>query len=169
MPFDEEEDQPSLQSQKVGLKNVSSQKSIFDSMPKKPSQEEFNKKIQKIQDNSQLYKNKTADLAVQFFKAMADKTLRQNKNMFQIDMENELLKNMVALAQEINLDSEEPESDGSLSLITILMKTCFNQRDKINRLEYAISLLDKKTNLTTLTDLISKEINKALDAQKKSE
>ena len=167
MPFDEEEQdtEPSAQSQKVGLKNVSSQKSIFADMPKKVSQEDFENKVKKVQEKKSRYKTKTADLAVQFYKTMSDKHLSQNKNAFQKELENELLKNMVRLAQEINSDGEEREGEGSLSWITLLLKTCFNQRDKINELEYSILQLDKKTDPERLIELI----NVTLDGKKNSE
>jgi len=156
MPFDEDDiDQPSTQSQKVGLKNVSSQKSIFDSMPKKPSPEEFSQQVKKIQETASHHKAKAADLAFQFNKAMADKTLPQNRNMFQQEMERDLLTQMIQLAIEINNDPNEKEGMGSLSWITLLLKTCLSQRDKINRLEYAVSQIEKKIL--------------ALDSDKKSE
>lgn len=144
MPFDEEEDVPTIQSQKIGLKQVSSQKSIFDSMPKKPSQEEFTQQVRHIQERASGYKAKTAELALQFNKAIADKTLAVNKNSFQKEMEVEILRNMVKLAQDINSDIQEREGEGSLSWITLLLSTCFKQRDKINNLEYAVSQLEKK-------------------------
>jgi len=155
MPFDEEDSDQPEQSKKVTLKNVSSQKSIFESMPKKQTPEEFEQKVRKVQERTSHYKAKAADLATQFNKAMSDKTLSQNKNMFQQDMEKDLLRQMIELAVEINNDGREQEGMGSLSWITLLLKTCFSQRDKINRLEYAVSQLEKKTA--------------ALDTSKKSE
>lgn len=159
MPFDEEDenDEPSEKSQKIGLKKVSTQKSIFDSMPKKATQEDFELSIKKVQERDSKYKTKMADLAVQFFKALSDKTLFQNKNLFQKELDNELLKNMIGLAQEINADIKEREGEGSLSLITLLLKNSLNQRDKINKLEYEIVQLNKKI------------INLPLDSNKKSE
>lgn len=155
MPFDEEESDQPEQSKKVTLKNVSSQKSIFESMPKKPTPEEFDQKVKRVQERASHYKAKAADLATQFNKSMADKTLPQNKNMFQQELEKDLLQQMVQLAIDINNDPNEKEGMGSLSWITLLLKTCFSQRDKINRLEYAVSQLEKKSA--------------ALDASKKSE
>jgi hypothetical protein len=166
MPFDEEDnDQPSAQSQKVGLKQVSSQKSIFDSIPKKPDQSDLNNQVKRVQEKTSAYKSKMADLAIQFSKTMADKTLSVNKNMFQKELEMELLKEMVKLAQSINDDIKESEGEGSLSLIVLLLKTCFQQRNRINALEYAVLQLEKKTDPAVLNDLILK----ALDSKKKSE
>jgi len=146
MPFDEEDDVPTIQSQKIGLKQVSSQKSIFETLPKKPTQSEFTEQVRQVQERASGYKARTADLASQFNKAVADKTLAINKNNFQKEMEIEVLRNMVKLAQEINSDFNEREGEGSLSWITLLLSTCFKQRDKINNLEYVISQLEKKVD-----------------------
>lgn len=140
MPFDDDEQE---QQPKVGLKK-NNQKSIFDSMQKKPSKEDFDNNVKVLQEKSSQYKERTADLAIKFSKTVADKTLQQNKNLFQTELENDLLRNMVKLAQEINSDDSEREGEGSLSWITLLLKTCFNQRDKINKLEYNLTQLNKK-------------------------
>jgi hypothetical protein len=157
MPFDEEtnQEEPTIQSQKVGLKKVSSQKSIFDKMPKKPSTEEFEKQVKKAVENNSTYKSKASELAFAFNKAMNDKTLRQNKNIFSNDMEKELLTKMVQLAIDINNDEVEGMDMGSMSWITLLLKTCFSQRDRINTLEYSILQLEKKITSENLLKIIS--------------
>jgi hypothetical protein len=169
MPFDEEDnDQPSNQSQKIGLKKVSSQKSIFESMPKKPTPEEFEGQVKKVQEKASHYKAQAADLAISFNKAMLDKTLQPNKNVFQQELEKELLGKMIQLAIDINNDRNEQEGMGSLTWITLLLRTCFSQRDKINRLEYALSQFEKKFE-PMISDIVKKEISKALDGPKKNE
>lgn len=155
MPFDEDEVKPSKQSQKIGIKTVSSQKSVFEGQPKKPSPEEFEQKVQQVHERLSTYKVRASELVLQFNKSMADKTLPQNKNMFQQEVELDLLRNMVKLAQEINNDPSEKEGEGSLSWITILLKTSFNQRDRINKLEYVLTEMQRKLE--------------ALDAAKKNE
>lgn len=170
MPFDEEDnDLPSAHSQKVGLKNVSSQKSIFESMPKKPTQDELDTKVRAVQDRNSSYKNRAATLAVNFHKVMADKTLPQNKNSFQKEIETELLKEMINFASDINNDPNEKEGIGSISMIALLLKNSITQRDKINLLEYHAGQIEKKTDPAILRDLVCKEIAQALDNKKKSE
>lgn len=158
MPFDEKEDQTTY-SQNIGLKKVSTQKSIFDGLPKKPTQEEFDKNINKIQERMFGYKAEAAELALQFSKAMNDKTLKQNKNIFSLEIEQEILSKMVQLAIKINNDPIEQEGMGSLSWITLLLKACFSQRDRINYLEYTLSQFEKKFELI-VSEL--KEINHRL-------
>lgn len=167
MPFDEEDtDQQSVQSQKLGLKKVSTQKSIFDSMPKKPSQEDLDIKVAAAQKRASTNKVKAMELANQFNKAMSDKTLPQNRNMFQKEVEKELLGKMIQLAVDINSDTvEQYDGMGSLGWITLLLRTCFGQRDKINLLEYRVEQLEKNK------DSVSKEIAevvKTLDDSKKN-
>lgn len=170
MPFDEEDnDKISERSKKVGLKNVSSQKSIFDTMAKKPTQNDLDNKVKKMNSQSTKYKMRASELTIQFNKVMADKTLAQNKNIFQQDLEKDLLLQMIQLAIDINNDDAESEGMGSVSWIVLLFKTCFAQRDRVNNLEYSISKLESKISPAILNDFISKEIAKALDSLKKSE
>lgn len=170
MPFDDDSnEQPSLQSQKVGLKNVSTQKSIFENMPKKPTQQDLDVKVKNIQEKASGYQAKAAELSVQFNQLLADKTLPQNKNPFQKELELETLRNMVKLAQEINSSPHERAGEGSLSWIILLLKNCFTQRDKINSLEYQIAQLSAKIDQAHISALITNEIAKALDNKKKDE
>jgi len=145
MPFDEDEVKPSKQSEKIGLKGkVSGQKSVFDGQPKKTSPAEFNEQVKEVTQRETGYKQRASDLAIQFNRAMADKTLTTNKNVFGNDAEQELLLNMVRLAQEVNADSREREGEGSLSWIILLLKTCFTQRDRVNQLEFSLFQNEKK-------------------------
>ena len=155
MPFDEENDaQPSEHAQKVGLKQVSTQKSIFDGKPKKPTQEDLDNKVKHIQEKMSNHKSKAAELALMFNKSMSDKTLRQNKTIFSQEIEKDLLSKMVQLAIDINSDpGERFDGMGSLSWITLLLKTCFLQRDKINSLEYDLSMIDKKIEMAVANQL----------------
>src|SRR6266850_3635363 len=102
MPFDEEE--PKEFKPKFGLKKIEGQKSMFDGKPRKPTQQEFQQKVQSAQDALSGYKKKAADLFVRFNKSMSDKTLIENKNLLHHETERELLQNMIQLAIDINND-----------------------------------------------------------------
>lgn len=134
MPFDEEDNDKAPIVNKKGLKRVSSQKSIFEDMPKKPTQEEFETKVKKSQERALGYKQKAAEYCAQFKKVMSDKTLPQNRNVFITEMETELLSNMIKLAETVNIDPNEKEGMGSLMWIVLLFQICLSQRDKINKL-----------------------------------
>lgn len=164
MPFDEEGEEQ-LIAPKVGLKNVSTQKSIFDSLPKKQTQEDLNKKVNQIQERNSSHKIRAAELSSQFNQLMNDKTLKQNKSVFAREVEREILTKMTQLAIDVNNDQHEQEGMGSLSWIVLLLKTCLNQRDRINQLEFSNTQLEKKLNSGDLL----KEIEIALDKKKNSE
>lgn len=168
MPFDEEEDDSNLPVNKKGLKKVSSQKSIFDSMPKKPSPSDFEGQVKNIQEREASYKARASDLSSKFVRVLSDKTLKQNKNIFAVEMERELLSQMINLGIEINNDPHEQEGMGSMGWITLLLKISLAQRDKLNQLEYHISVLEKKCDPLTISVLIAKELQ-GLDKKKNSE
>lgn len=151
----------------VGVKQQG--QSMFDQVRKKPTQKEFQQQVQQTQETLSGYKKRAAELFVQFQRAMSDKTLPQNRNIFNQESEKELLQNMILLAAEINSDPNERESEGSLTWIVLLLKTCFTQRDKMNELEYQVVQLQKKVDPTAMADFINKEITKALDKKKGSE
>lgn len=158
---------PSEYTPKVGVKAQG--QSMFDAKPKKRSQQEFQQQVQYAQEVQSGYKKRAAELFIQFQKAMSDKTLPQNRNILNVEFEKELLQNMIVLAAEINSDPNERESEGSLTWIVLLLKTCFSQRDKLNELEYQVSVLNKRTDPAALSDFINKEISNALDKKKGSE
>lgn len=153
---------------KVSVK-APGQKSMFDGKPRKPTPQEFQQKVQQTQEKLVGYNRRAADLYLQFQKAMADKTLPQNRNVFAADTEREMLQNLLQLAAEINEDPNEQDSGGSLTLVILLLKTVLAQRDRINELEYATVMLQKKIDSPALTEYINKEISKALDKKKDSE
>lgn len=163
-PFNADPKEP--RESKVKLKQVSSQKSMFDGQPKKPTPQEFQEQVVATQEKSSSYKRRASELASQFTKMMQDKTLPENKNMFAQEAKRELMGNMIQLAKDINNDPSELEGDGSLIWIIVLFNTAFDQRDRLNQLEYAITQINKKLDSTALTDFISKEITKVLDNKK---
>ncbi len=167
--FDADPKDPKDLNNRLGVKPINGQKSMFDGKPRPPTQQDHQQKVQQAYDKMSGYKKRAADLFVQFNNATADKTLPQHRNMFAIDAEREMLQNMVQLAIEINNDPNEQEGMGSLTWITCLFKTCLAQRDRINELEYTLDFMKKKLDSNVLADYINKEITKALDKQKKGE
>jgi hypothetical protein len=165
VPFAEPEDREA----KIGLKKVSGQKSMFDGKPRPPSQQEFQDKIHQVEDRKAGYKQKAADLFLQFVKSISDRTLPQNRNALSRDAETEMLQQMVQLAIDINNDPNEPEGMGSMTWITCLFKVCLAQRDRINELEFRVAEFQKKLNSPEFVEFINKEILKALDKKKDSE
>lgn len=143
MPFDEEDNVEEKRT-KSGVKNVSSQKSIFENKPKKPTFDSFKQTVAQVEENKSVYRKRANELASSLLELMNDKTLAANKNIIQKDVERETLSNLLKLAEEINNDENENEGTGSLFLNTLLFKCILLQRDKINALEYGVSkLIDK--------------------------
>lgn len=173
MPSEKDEQRsmqgPDEYTPKGAVKQQPGQKSMFDGKPRRPTQQEFQQKVQQTQEKLVGYNKRAAELYIQFQRAMSDKTLPQNRNVFSIDTEREMLQNLLQLAAEINEDPNEQESGGSLTLVILLLKTALLQRDRINELEYAVVSLQKKIDSPALTEYINKEISKALDKKKVSE
>lgn len=147
MPFDEEEEENFETPKKSGLKKISSQKSIFENIPKKPSQKDFENRVKSYQNKLSLYQESIADLSKKYINLLQDKTLKQNRNLFSKQIEKETISLMIELAQDINNDPNEPEGMGSLSWITLLLQVCLSQNLKINELEYKISKLEDLNKL----------------------
>lgn len=164
MPFDTAPKDPK---DRLKLNPIKGQPSMFDNQPKKPTQEEFQQQVQVSQEKLSGYKKRAADLFLQFSKVINDKTLPQNRNVFNTETEKEMLQNIMQLGIDVNNDPNEQEGMGSLSLLTFLFKTCLAQRDKINELEYSFQSLTKKLDAHVLTDFISKEVHKVLTLMKK--
>lgn len=150
---------------RTGIKQQTGTKSMFDNVKtRQNTAEQFQQKVQDVQERQSGYKKRAAELFLQFNKTMADKTLARNRNLFNQETEKELLQNMVQLAVEINNDTNEKEGMGSLTWITCLFKTCLAQRDRLNELDYEHSLLKKR--METIPDFIKTEIARAIDKQK---
>ena len=91
---------------------------------------------------------------------MCDKTLRQNRNVFAAEMEDELISNIVEVALNISKDVNEPEGSGTLIWVVLCLKTLLMQRDKINQLEYVVSQLEKKLDPAVFESLINQELDR---------
>ena len=170
MPFDDTEEQEEFSSnKKIGLKQVSSQKSIFDKEKEiKPSKENFEKKVEEVNKKMNDYKAKAAEMALSYKKLILDKTLVQNKNIFSEEIEKETLSKMVNLAIEINNDENEQEGMGTLGWVTLLLKYFLHHRDRLNSLEYQLMTLQK--NNEELKKEISKlKLSSQVDSSKTSE
>lgn len=144
-------------------------KSMFDNQNKKPqTQQEFQQKVQASQEQMAGYKKRAAELFMLFQRSMADKTLAQNRNILNSETEKEMLQHILQLAIDIDNDPQEQEGMGTMTAITLLLKTCLSQRDRINELEYALAVLQKKVDGPALAEFVNKEIAKALDTKKTS-
>ena len=141
MPFesDEEDIKPKMTAGKV-----SSQKSIFENIPKKPTQKEFEATVKQVEETKATHKQKAAGLSLNYRKLIEDRTLLQNKHILAKDIEIETISEMLKLSQEVEDDMDEPAGVGSLMWISLLLKLTLYQRDRLNSLEYGLTQVDKK-------------------------
>lgn len=117
---------------------------FFKKKGNKPSASDFEKAADEKNNKVNSYKDRAAELASSFKKILDDKTLLQNKNVFSLDLEKEIISNLAKLAIDMNTDENEIEGIGSVSIITLLLRASIIQRDKINSLEYKASLLENR-------------------------
>lgn len=159
MPFDDDNDDEPTKP-KTGLKSQG--KSIFDKMPKKPSVQEFEREASESNKRLDSYQEQAKELTIQFKKLMDDKTLQQNKNVFAADIENDIISKMIGLAVQINQDKDEMEGMGSVGWIALLLKHTFLLKDRINYLEYTVSVQDNKlkSHDETIKEILSKLVEK---------
>lgn len=102
-------------------------------------------------------KAKAAALVSKFWQIVGDKTLQANKGPTQLSIENELVRDLVQFAHEMNNDANEDEGCGSVALITLLLKTSLNLRNNYNDLSFKVEQLNQKlNNLSSATEHTSK-------------
>lgn len=140
MPF-EDKDPKDLRAKQSGLK-ISNEKSILNTIPRKPSKEEFEKKAAAVNEQLNSYTDRAAELSIQFKKVLEDKTLLQNKTILSTDLEREVIGKLTQLGIDMNTDENEKEGMGGIGLIALLFRSILIQRDKINSLEYANKQLE---------------------------
>ena len=111
-------------------------------------QEDLRKRLDDAADkvvSQQVDRNlKTLELAKAFIGTCRDKTLSANKGVIAREHERELKNNLVTFAIEINNDpTEQYDGMGSIALINLLIKVAFEQRDRLNELEYQLAQMGK--------------------------
>lgn len=148
MPFDEEEEQPLTPNK--GLKSVSNTKSIFENVPKKPTQRQLEQSARNVEQRILSYKERSYEVLNRYSKIISDKTIPENKTIFISKAQEEVLFEMLRLADEMNADPNEPEGRGSLTWISLLLKQSFDVKDRMNQMEYVISKQEEIINTLKL-------------------
>ena len=97
-----------------------------------------------MQNKSEEYAEKASQLSANFKKILEDRTLLQNKNVFQLDVEKQVLESLIQLSVEMNEDENEKEAIGATGLIALLLRSVLIQRDRINNLEFLLNQLNSK-------------------------
>lgn len=129
-------------------KNNSNLKISNKQKPKeeKQNQASFDKAVIDYNNKAISIKEKISELTLKYKSAILDKTLSVNKSPDSKSSEHDLIKLLTQIASELNNDTSQPESIGSLGLNTLLLQICLIQRDQINELHYNMNKLNKLLN-----------------------
>lgn len=103
--------------------------------------------MEQVRDHAEdnLDKNqKMFQLGLRYLEIMKDQTLPENRGPIEKNIEQEVLGNLVNFAVQINNDDNEPEGNGSMAIINLLLKTALINRDNQNKALFKISLLEKE-------------------------
>jgi hypothetical protein len=142
MPFDDK---------KVTFKKgskLTNQNSSAPVPPKTSSQEALDTAAKVVFDRKQEYKNKIVELSTQFKVILSDQTLPINRTAISKNLEQELKNKLILLANEMNNDINQGESDGSIFLSVLTLSSLLIQRDKINDLAFRLEQLEKQATKT---------------------
>lgn len=91
-------------------------------------------------------------LMIQFHTFLEDKMLPENKSQGQLNAETDFVLRLLMAANE--LDVVNPP-EGTMGLITLMIREGFVMRDNNNKLDYKLKLLQQEINKlkTQLTDI----------------
>jgi hypothetical protein len=133
-----QETAPTANKKKLDL-NINNKQSMTETLPKSQSTvlAEGQKAAAEANDRLNGYADEAARLALAFKNILNDTTLAVNKSVIARDAEKGLIGNLIALGTTMNNDVRQEEGQGSMGVITLLLGTSLNQRDKINELAYA--------------------------------
>ena len=95
-------------------------------------------------------------LLLQFHQFLEDKTLPENKSKGQLDAQTDFVLRLLVAANDLDV-LNAPE--GTMGLITLMIREGFVMRDNNNRLEHKIKLLQQDINKfkAQITDLSKKQ------------
>ncbi len=79
-----------------------------------------------------------------FWNLINSKELEENKGPNRIKLESNIVSQLIQFGIETNNDlKEEDDGMGSIYLITLCLRSLIKQKERMNQLEYRLSLLEK--------------------------
>lgn len=96
----------------------------------------FEERAQEVHSRMQGYLSEAFELGVQFKEFLEDKTVPSQMGALRRSREKEVIGKLVAFAIRVNNDQDENEGMGSVSILTLLLKTSLAMRDRYNELDY---------------------------------
>lgn len=145
-PFEDEYlDEDVEKKDKINLK-IKNDKSILNNIKNKDKEykEQFEKNANKANLDYNSYVERAADLALKLKKIINDTTLTENKNPILSNLESEVIEALFTLGMDMNTDPNQVDGAGSMGIIALMLKMLLIQRDRINKLSYDLSILNKK-------------------------
>lgn len=115
--------------------------------PKQDTSALFNKQADEVFSKIEDFKKRSFELGSKFKAIIEDKKLSVNKTQINKDLEQEVLNNLVILANDMNADENQPEGVGSVAVSMLLMKMLLIQRDSINDLSFKVETIEKALNV----------------------
>src|SRR6266705_5360640 len=103
----------------------------------------FNEQVSDYQTQQAALVKKSGELTGKFMNFIKDSTLKENKGPIQLEMEQQICRDLTDLSLELNQDEHQPEGIGSAGMTLLLLKIVMFQRDKINEMSYKLSKLEK--------------------------
>lgn len=92
-----------------------------------------------------LAKRQLEKLSIEFHKLFEDKMLIENKTQGQLNMETDVGLRLIQAANEVDV-LKYPEPEGTFTLFMLLVHISLIMRDKNNKLDYKVILLQAEIN-----------------------
>lgn len=138
-------------SKNAGLKLKPSKTRLIQKQAKKTFEEQAAATHQRLEGHLK----EAYELGVEYTKLMADTRLPENVGPFEQGFEKEVVRKLINYGITVNADRQEQEGMGSVSLITLILKSMFKMRDKMNGLSYNQHLLERRVQHLEKTILSS--------------
>lgn len=144
LPFEREREITKSKELKLSGTKSRFQKQILERQEAEKAKETFNERAAQFMENRQHQQAEGVETAKKLIAMFRDKTIPQNKGVISVTEEQEVRAEFNILINSLNNDQSQPEGHGSLTAIALLVKTIFEMRDRINSLEYELSVAKKK-------------------------
>lgn len=132
--------------EKVSRLNLSNQASSFNkkSVERSEAKEWFEKASDLRFKTMEERKASAAIVVGSFWNLFRSKELVENKGPNRLKLEKGIVNNLLEFAMEANKDEKENEGQGSIYLITLLLKALLEQKERVNQLEHQIEMIKNR-------------------------
>ena len=110
----------------------------------KQARQDFQRQAMNTHKKLEGHLKEAYELALEFNELMADTRLPENIGPYERSFEKESVRKLISYAIMVNADEQEQVGMGSVSLITLMVKTMFKMRDKMNQSSYDNHKLEKR-------------------------